>query len=83
MDSFKLDYDKATSECQSVVSLLQQRKALKAKGETTGRLDYQIKGMGESIKQQMRNLDKQAYLYKSRHDTATFSSVKNTKPLSQ
>ena len=50
MDSFKLDFDKTSSECQSVIGLLQQRKALKAKGESTGRLDYQIKGMGESIK---------------------------------
>ena len=46
-------------------SSLSERSSLLQKGQTTGRVDYRLKGGLDSLKQEMKHLEKLAYLYQN------------------
>ena len=55
-----------------------ERDALVKSGTPTGRVDYRIKGSSESLKYEMRNLEKLRYLYLN--DTSgRFNNIKDKK----
>ena len=44
---------------------LEERTSQLQKGSTTGRVDYRLKGGLETLKQEMKHLEKLAYLYQN------------------
>lgn len=65
MDSYTIDYNRASKHYEELLTFIEERTELKNKKEGTGRVDYRIKGTLESLKTDMRSLEKIQYLYKN------------------
>ena len=65
MDNFNDDFNKAVELQSNLSGNLLERKQLILKGNSTGRVDYRLKGGVESLKNDLKQLQKIAYLYKN------------------
>ena len=63
MDQYQQDFKKADNLHQELVDSLKDRAESITKGQSVGRVDYKLKSGIESIKQEMKHLEKLSYLY--------------------
>ena len=68
LDQYNQDLVKAQKLQDELYSCLEERNSQLSKGQTTGRVDYRLKGGLETLKQEMKNLEKLAYLYQNDND---------------
>ena len=73
MDSFNTDFTKALNLQEELQGNILERKQLILKGNSTGRVDYRLKGGIDSLKNEMKQLEKISYLYSN--DNAKYKGI--------
>ena len=73
MDPFNQDFNKADNLQAELSGILTERTQLVSKGQTTGRVDYRLKSGIESLKQELKSMEKISYLYSN--DNSRYKNV--------
>ena len=75
MDTFDQDFKRAEKLHNEMLGNLTERQSLQKQGSSTGRVDYRLKGGLESLKQDLKNLSKVAYLYENDKDNKQYAKI--------
>ena len=73
MDPFNQDFNKADNLQAELSGILTERSQLVSKGQTTGRVDYRLKSGIESLKSELKSMEKISYLYSN--DNSRYKNV--------
>ena len=60
-DAYTIDRKRTQQHFGDLEGLVEERKTLRDDGKSTGRVDYRIKGLIETLKNDMKSLDKHEY----------------------
>ena len=60
-DAYTIDRKRTQQHFSELEGLVTERTTLRDDGKSTGRVDYRIKGLIESLKNDMKSLDKHEY----------------------